>query len=102
MVYNYNMKRRGIIVSSILVLFILGAVGTQPSDNKVGTVNNSYDSQTVTDLLSEPKDEIETPVCDGKIITTDCVSEGIEYSKYIYHEAIIEKSHNETITNYRE
>ena len=69
------MKRRGIIVSSILVLFILGAVGTQPSDNKVETVNNSYDSQTVTDLVSEPKDEIETPVCDGKIITTDCVSE---------------------------
>ena len=96
------MKRRGIIVSSILVLFILGAVGTQPSDNKVETVNNSYDSQTVTDLVSEPKDEIETPVFDGKIITTDCVSEGIEYSKYIYHEAIIEKSHNETITNYRE
>lgn len=96
------MKKRGIIISSILALFVLGVAGAYPSNDQKDPSSNTYDSQTVTDPILIPAEEPETPICDGKSVVANCILDGIEYLKYVYHEAVPEKSHNETITNYRQ
>ena len=42
------------------------------------------------------------PACDGTSITSDCQVDGVIYSKYIYHPAVPETSHTETVSTYED
>lgn len=42
------------------------------------------------------------PVCDGTKITSKCKVDGVVYKTYLYHPAIAAKTHQETVTTYKE
>ena len=55
------------------------------------------------ELNNETKEKdtkTEEKICDGTVITSNCIFDGVEYEKYVYHAAIPEKSHVETIITY--
>jgi len=90
----------GIVVAGVLLLGAIGSMSgdTQtPQQNLVQPATNT-NARTTT---AEATEKI-TPTCDGEIIISDCVVDNIRYSTYIYHEAVEEKSHTETITTYKE
>lgn len=42
------------------------------------------------------------PTCDGINVKTNCALENINYKTYIYHPAVAEKTHTETVTTYED
>lgn len=42
------------------------------------------------------------PVCDGMKVTSKCKADGGVYKVYVYHPAIAAKTHQETVTTYKE
>ncbi|MDB5176605.1 MAG: hypothetical protein JWN75_273 [Candidatus Saccharibacteria bacterium] len=93
------MKKRNIVGIISAGLLLLGAVIATNNDqsNKVNTFRTSNVTSTAENVS---KKVILT--CDGKIVTTDCTLEGTSYKIYIYHPAIAEKSHIETVTSYKQ
>ena len=91
------MKKSLIIGSALLGLTVLGTITGALGQHQITTSNT-------TDLISNGSStktvEKITPVCDGTIVTKNCAIEGVNYSAYIYHSAVIEKSHDETTTTY--
>jgi hypothetical protein len=89
----------GLISTGILLLGIIGSVNNNPQSSKLDspkTENTS--SASALKVQDAPKAK---PVCDGTIVTTDCAIGGTNYSSYIYHAAVPEKSHTETVTTYQ-
>lgn len=97
------MKRVVLVIASVVVFF--GMAFAQTDDPDSTSLN---DSQTIEpSRITQPakttqKAEKITPTCDGTTVTRDCVAEGITYSTYIYHPAVSEKTHTETVTTYRQ
>lgn len=93
------MRRRFIGIAAVIVVLagLVGITGSQPSTSTVQTAQ-----PTNSATPSGPKQEKITPTCDGKTVTSNCVIDSIEYTTYIYHPAVEEKSHTETVTTYRE
>ena len=91
------MKRVFIGIASAAVLVV--AIATQVNHPRY--VNLTADKNSAT---SNETGTIEQapPICDGTTITNDCAVDGVNYSTYVYHEAVPEKSHTETVTTYKE
>jgi len=83
------------VVSAIIIL--LGVVVN--SNDKSQNINNfnSLESSYKTNTI-EVKDK---PTCDGTTVTYSCELDDINYLTYIYHPAVPEISHPETVTTYR-
>jgi len=85
----------GIIAASLLFSFI-GSAANNPqssSSNVTESVNKTTPAKAAEKV---------TPTCDGTTITNNCIIDNISYSTYIYHSAVAEKSHIETITTYEQ
>lgn len=91
------MKRRaiiGIVLAGILLLAAIGGNQVPPSGiNSTQSVDTSSPAEIILEEI--------TPICDGKIVTSNCSIGEVNYSTYIYHPAVPEKSHTETVTTYR-
>lgn len=88
----------GVAISGVLLLGIIGsgANNDQTSKSNISKQNNVTPSATVkAQAASRAK-----PICDGTTVTTDCTVDRVNYSTYIYHPAVSEKSHTETVTTY--
>jgi hypothetical protein len=91
------MKRVALIAfSAVAFLAVVFAAQSVPSptDNVTNKVNG-YSN------VSQPEPK-QKSICDGTSVTTNCTNAGINYATYIYHPAIPEKSHDETVTTYEE
>lgn len=95
------MKKILIIGSVIAGLTILGAISGALGQSMTNTSNTTNFIKTDSPAETKTVQKV-TPVCDGTIITKNCAIEGINYSTYIYHSAVIEKSHDETVTTYEQ
>lgn len=97
-----------IIVGGALLFFSVWGISTYVGNSQQNSNINSdtkVDTSEILKNISNSEDvkeaiEIPTPVCDGTTITLDCEFEGVVYSKFIYHAAVAEISHIETITTY--
>ena len=78
-----------IIFGALIVLGTLGNLGEEGTDSDT------------TQFKSSKEKEVIVSICDGISVTKDCELEGTKYSTYIYHPAVEEKSHMETITTYK-
>lgn len=87
-------KRNKLVLtlSAAFFLFILILCGNQSQNSKPTELNNNDNI-----ILQKSK-----PICDGVSIQSNCEVDGVSYKTYIYHPAVPEKSHIETITTYRQ
>ena len=94
------MKKLGIIVIISAVLLLISIVGGASTQTQQPNLTNS----NAVNSAPESKDEVKIskPICDGTIVTKNCVIDDIHYSSYNYQPAVAEKSHTETVTTYRE
>lgn len=87
----------GIASIGVLMLGLIAATSSQPQTSGADSNRSIYQSSATEEIKEKPK-----PTCDGSIVTTNCAKDGSNYSKYVLHEAIPEKSHTETVTTYRQ
>ena len=80
------------------VLAVLLVLGLLDGNNKRKEESSSQTSQNnETENDKKEKEEKQLPTCDGVSITSDCVVDGITYSKYIYHPAKEAVTHIEKV-----
>lgn len=93
------MNKRVIVGLATVGVLLVGAAGsgTNNSQTPKPSVDN-ISSSTAVNTQAKPKAK---PICDGTEITTDCSVDGVDYSTYIYHAAVPEKTHSETVTTYQ-
>jgi hypothetical protein len=87
----------GLATSSVLLLGIIVSVNNSQTNNSSIIKNKSITPSTTAKVQATPKAK---PICDGISVTTDCAADGVNYSTYVYHQAVPEKSHTETVTTY--
>ncbi len=102
-------KKISIILGSIAAgLILLGALGSSRQPESLNAnVTTSTETKAPAKAAPAPTPQSTptpkpTPTCDGTKVTKGCVVDNINYSTYIYHEAVAEKSHNETTTTYEQ
>ena len=85
------MKKRTTIISLVAGVIVLGIISSAAGQlQPINTISPSKAAEKVT------------PACDGTIVTKNCAVEGVSYTTYVYHTAVPEKSHMETVTTYEE
>ncbi len=89
------MKRAVVVIISIVALLIVAFSSQSNPDTSNSVTNKANTSSNVTQPTPKQK-----PICDGTTVTASCAVDGISYSTYIYHPAVPEKSHTETVTTY--
>ena len=93
------MKKRAVvgIVSVGILLLVAGSSGNKYQSSNL---NNAeiVDTSSAIKITTEKV----TPICDGTAVTTNCALDSIKYTTYIYHPAVAEKSHTETVTTYKQ
>jgi hypothetical protein len=91
-------KKRVLIGSIVAGAVLIGAIssnGNQPQPSALSAAQSSG-----TSSVAEKK--IEVPTCDGTSVTINCTVDGIKYATYVYHPGMPEKSHDETVTTYKQ
>ena len=78
----------------LAVLLVLGLVDGNNKRKEESSSQASQNNETENDKKEEEK---QLPTCDGVSITSDCVVDGITYSKYIYHPAKEAVTHVEKV-----
>lgn len=94
------MKKRIIIGAVVAGFFLIGAIGS--SNNQPTSPNLNASKPTPTASATKATAQVIKPTCDGLSVTMSCMLDGVTYSTYIYHPAIPEKSHTETVTTYKQ
>lgn len=102
--------KKSIVYTSVLLLMLTGCSGAEASISK--SSNEQSQKEQVSEVnVTENKEStpkptvVPTPIptptplpkCNGTTVTSGCQVDGIEYTTYIYHPAVAEKSHNETV-----
>lgn len=93
------MNRRvviGLISAGLLLFGIVGANDSNQS-SKLDTIQTSSATSATENI---PKKV--TPTCDGTTVIAACTVDAIHYKTYVYHPAVAEKTHTETVTTYHE
>lgn len=95
------MKRRIIVGVIAAAIVTLGVIGGSSGTQQPSSLNYT---QPAINSTNKSKSEVEktVPTCDGTEVTTGCSIDGIAYDTYIYHPAVPEKTHTETVTTYQE
>jgi len=94
------MKKRYIVGIVTAGIIFLGALGSGSDQPQTSTLDNSQPVNSSTS--AESSAPIAKPACDGTIVTASCVADGVNYNTYVYHPAVAEKSHTETVTTYKQ
>lgn len=86
----------GIVAGGILFLGALGSSG-QTQSSSVDNPSSRRTSSSEKGITEKLK-----PICDGTKVTSSCTLDNANYKTYIYHPAVPEKTHTETVTTYQE
>jgi hypothetical protein len=96
------MKKRTVIGLATLGVLTLGIIGSGTNNSQTNKSNipkqNSITPSAAVHAEATPKAK---PICNGTTVTADCAVDGANYSTYVYHPAVPEKSHTETVTTYQ-
>lgn len=95
------MKKRtlvGILLVGTILSGVIGGNDSQPQSSSIDVSSDPEAASSITEEIVEKK----KPICDGTTVTAHCTVDGVHYTTYIYHPAVAEKSHTETVTTYRE
>jgi len=95
------MKKLLIIGVVVLGFIIFDAAGSISSHSQSSSVQNTQSTSTDSTKTTSTAKKIQV-ACDGTTVTTNCTVDGIDYTTYIYHPAVAEKSHTETVTTYKQ
>ena len=79
----------------LAILLVLGLLDGNNKRKEESSSQASQNNETKNDKKEE--EEKQLPTCDGVSITSDCVVDGITYSKYIYHPAKEAVTHIEKV-----
>jgi hypothetical protein len=95
-------NKRSIIGLASAGLLLLGITVGGIDNSQSGKFNDSRNvtSSHASSAKTQPTPKAK-PICDGTTVTTSCSVDGINYSTYIYHLAVPEKAHTETVTTYQ-
>lgn len=95
------MKKKRVIVGALaagaLLFGIIGSANNQSQSSSLNTAQPIHTNSAVNDAVKES-----VPVCDGTTVTANCVLDGVKYTTYIYHPAVSEQFHTETVTTYHQ
>lgn len=89
-----------IIIGAVLASGLILSSIASGNDEKVNT--ESVQVHNVSETKDRKIAEKVSPTCDGTAVTADCIFEGVVYKTYVYHPAVPEKTHTETLTTYKE
>ena len=82
-----------IVLAVLLLLGLVSGKNERKEDNSLQAAENNV----VKNDEKEDKKEEQLPTCDGISITSNCLVDGITYSKYIYHPAKEAVTHVENV-----
>jgi hypothetical protein len=88
----------GLATSGVLLFGIIGSVSNPQTHNSNTPKNSTVAPSPTVKATATPKAK---PICNDTSVTTDCAVDGVNYSTYVYHPAVAEKSHTETVTTYQ-
>jgi len=88
----------GLASAGIVVIGAISSGAHSPQSNITNTAKGQGSVQSAT-ISTKPTTKTK-PLCNGTTVTTACAVEGVNYSTYVYHPAVAEKSHTETVTTY--
>ncbi len=86
-----------LLLSSLIVGAVFMGNGINNTPDPISLDSGQTQKQSIT-----AKKSVTLPNCDGLSITSNCTSDGVQYASYVYHEAVPEKSHDETVTTYKD
>lgn len=92
-----------LIWSVVAVVGLIGISHIAGDDANTTQNDRTVDSsliKTISEDIGVKKDKIETPQCDGTMVTADCFSDGQKYTTFVHHPAVAEVSHVVTRTVY--
>lgn len=92
---SYSWFKRINFTTVLAVLLVLGLLDGNNKRKEESSSQTSQNNETENDKKEE--EEKQLPTCDGVSITSDCVVDGITYSKYIYHPAKEAVTHIEKV-----
>ena len=92
---SHSWFRRINFTTVLAILLVLGLVDGNNKRKEESSSQASQNNETKNDKKEE--EEKQLPTCDGVSITSDCVVDGITYSKYIYHPAKEAVTHIEKV-----
>ena len=87
----------GTVAAGVLLLGVIGSTSNHSQPSSLNATQSINTSSATKDAVKKAK-----PACDGTTVTASCAIDGINYATYVYHPAVSEKSHAETITTYRQ
>lgn len=93
------MRKRTLIGGISAVLLLFSAIGSG-GDSQPVTIDTVQSTKSTPTSKTIPEKVI--PTCDGTVVTSQCKIDGATYKTYVYHPAVPEKTHNETVTTYKE
>ena len=99
-----NKRAVGFISVSVLLLAIIGGVTGKSQPSKLSnakSANSTHSKRASSRTANSQTKSKAKPICDGTNVTADCVVDGVNYSTYVYHPAVPEKTHTETVTTYQ-
>ena len=92
---SHSWLKRINFTTVLAVLLVLGLLDGNNKRKEESSSQTSQNNETEND--KKEKEEKQLPTCDGVSITSDCVVDGITYSKYIYHPAKEAVTHIEKV-----
>jgi hypothetical protein len=102
--FNKLTKRGKVLTIVAASLVGISAVGAMSGNGTSQPPSNSDTVQPASSIQTTEKSAIKKvdPTCDGKTVIADCTLGNISYKSYVYHPAVSQKSHTETVTTYKE
>lgn len=94
------MKKIAFVGLAVAGVILFGVVANR--DQSQSTIHNAAQSPSVSSSTKGAAEKVAPLVCDGISVTANCTVDGINYVTYIYHPAVAEKTHTETVTTYKE
>jgi len=88
----------GIIAAGVL---LFGALGSTTHNSPQTTDQNTIQAAPASSAIKESAKKA-PPTCDGTVVTANCTVDSIAYTTYVYHPAVAEKSHTESVTTYKQ
>ncbi len=92
------MRKRTLVGSLVAGAILISAIsgnGNKSQPTTLGAAQTGVSSSTA-------ENKIEMPTCDGKNVKASCMLDGVKYATYVYQPAVPEKSHDETVTTYKQ
>lgn len=95
------MKKRVVVGVITAGAILFGFIGSS-SNNRPPILDTAQTTKATSATKTTTEQVKAKPTCDGTTVTSGCTLEGANYKTYVYHPAVAEKTHSESVTTYQE